>query len=160
MLGFFGYIRFTYLVSKKRMIKNLRNVLLIYLLCSNYIISAQSLTKRDVEKLNSLEINIREVNFNKVSIQKELNRILSLEKKRRANKTIASIATGMSISGLLIGGIITSQKKDIVEGKLIYSEPVGRFMMKAGAVWGGLSIPFWILTSKRKKQRDKLIKLF
>ncbi|WGH74387.1 hypothetical protein P8625_09715 [Tenacibaculum tangerinum] len=131
----------------------MKTVITCILLLFSYSINSQSLSKRQIYKLNALNVKTNELNLNNLNIQKDLNEILILEKKRKTNKTVAIVLSSIAVSGILLGGALYSQDDGL-------SEVFGATFMVGGAVYGGISIPFWTSSKKRKKERDKLLQLF
>ncbi len=42
----------------------------------------------------------------------------------------------------------------------IFSKVFGGVALAGGVVYGGVSIPFWVASKKRKKERDLLLRLY
>lgn len=89
-----------------------------------------------------------------MNVQKNLNEILILDKKRKTNKNIAIVISSIAVSGILLGTAIYSSEKGVI------NEVLGGTLIGGGVVYGAISIPFWTSSKKRKKERDKLIKIF
>ena len=125
--------------------------LILVLVC--FSITSQELSKEKIKKLNTLNINAEKLDFNDITIQNSINEILRLDRKRKTNKTMAIVLTSVATAGILMGGAMYSKKG-------VLGEVLGGTLIAGGVVYGGISIPFWTASKKRKKERDKLIKLF
>ncbi|MFY0629601.1 MAG: hypothetical protein JXR05_04415 [Flavobacteriaceae bacterium] len=130
---------------------------LIFLL--SYSVNAQTLSEKKIDKLNGLSINTDRLNLNDITIQKSLNEILKLDRKRKTNKTLGIVFTSISAIGIITGLLMVSSGNTL-EGGHDFATPIGGIMIAGGVAYGGISIPFWISSNKRKKERDKLMKLF
>lgn len=112
---------------------------------------AQNLSDKKIIKLNKLNVHTENLNLQDSITQKDLNLIITLERKRKTHKTVAIVITSLA-AFITVGGIaLVSNKNGIVQ-------IIGTGVLTGGLVSGGLSIPFWIASEKRKKARDKLIK--
>ncbi|MDO6743114.1 hypothetical protein Q4553_00865 [Tenacibaculum soleae] len=89
------------------------------------------------------------MNLNDFTTQEKLNKILKLDKKQKTNKTIAIVLSSMAITGLIFSGT-TSNKSSKEIDKINY--------MIGGVVYGGVSIPFWVSSKRRKRQIDKNVR--
>jgi len=131
----------------------MKKIAILILLFSFYSGISQTLSEKEIAKLNSLEIKTEKLNLENTTIQKDLNEILKLERKRKKNKTIGIVMTTISVSGMILGGALLSKDNGL-------TDVFGGMMVAGGAVYGGISIPFWVSSKKRKKERDELIKMF
>lgn len=113
---------------------------------------AQSLSNTEIAKLNRLSINIEHLDFDNLSVQKDLNDILKLEKKRKTNLTVAIVLSSIAASGVILGGTLFNTKNTI-------SDTLGGVIIAGGVLYGSVSIPFWIASHKRKKERNRLIRM-
>ena len=59
----------------------------------------------------------------------------------------------------LIHGSILIYKGNNAKGGHDFPSLFGGLMIASGVIYGGISIPFWASSRKRKKERDKLIKI-
>lgn len=126
-------------------------VLIFLYLCNN--ICSQELTKTQINQLDMLTIKIEKFNLDDSKIQETLSQILILDKKRKTNKTIAITLSSIAISGLILGSTLYTKGDGI-------SELFGDIIVRSGVVYGAISIPFWVATDKRRKERDELKKIF
>ena len=114
---------------------------------------SQNLNDNQIYKLKKLNINTERVDLTDLNIQLNLKNVLNLNRKRKTNKTVAIVFTSIAASSLLLGGVLVSKNNGL-------ADLFGGIMITSGVVYGGISIPFWIASNKRKKERDKLINLF
>ncbi len=121
-------------------------------------IQGQTLSDKQIDKLNYLQVQTDQLSLDNLDIQKDLNTILVLDRKRKTNKTVAIVLTSIAASGIVLGGIVIANGTNS-EGSAI-SSVVGGLTMAGGAIYGGISIPFWSAAKKRKKERDALVKMF
>ena len=129
---------------------NLILLLLFFLVNTMY---SQNLNEKEIYKLKKLNINTEKVDLTDLNLQLNLKNILILDRKRKTNKTVAIVYTSISAASLLLGGVLVSKNNGL-------ADLFGGIMITSGVVYGGISIPFWIASNKRKKERDKLINLF
>lgn len=131
----------------------MKKIILIILLFSFFNGLTQSLSEKEILKLNKLNIKTESLNINNFNIQNDLNRILKLEKKRKTNKTVGIVLTSLSVSSMIFGGIFVSKGNATIDA-------YGATMIAVGVFYGGVSIPFWVSSKKRKRERNELIKMF
>ena len=131
----------------------MKKILILLLLFSFFNGKSQTFSEKQIAKLNLLEVKTENLNLESIEIQKKLNKILKLERKRKTNKTIGIVLTGISVSGMILGGVLLSKKN-------IVTDVYGEMMLAGGLIYGGISIPFWVSSKKRKQERDELIKMF
>ena len=129
---------------------------LIFLLVSFSVLS-QELNTKEIGKIRSLEVDVMKLNLKESNTQKNMRIILNLDKKRRINKRWA---IGFSIASALVIGtgikIMNSGKNsNAIDGG--YGDIFGGLLVASGALPAIASIPFWISTHKRKKERDRML---
>jgi len=133
----------------------LKPIILYILFFLSYTIHAQNLNEMEIYQLKELHINFEKVNLTDYNTQLNLQSILDLDRTRKTNKTFAIIFTSLSALSLILGGAIISKKNES-----IIAQALGDVILTGGIIFSGISIPFWVSSGKRKKQRDRLIKLF
>jgi len=131
----------------------MKRITLLILLFSFLNGFSQDFSEKEITKLNRLNIKTESLNLNDLNIQKDLNEILNLEKKRKTNKTFGIILTTLSLVTITAGIIDVSGKNDM-------NQAFGTVGIVAGIIEGGISIPLWNASKKRKKERDELLKKF
>ena len=135
-----------------------KNIVYIVIALLSFSVYSQKLSDKEINKLNYLNVETSKLDLQDLNIQSNLNKILDLDRKRKTNKTVAIVLTSIAASGIVLGGIVLANKNN-EEGKAL-SNTVGGLVMGGGAIYGGISIPFWSASKKRKKERDQLIKMF
>jgi len=131
----------------------MKKIVILILLFSFFNGKSQTLSEKQIAKLNLLEIKTQNLDLENAEIQKKLNKILTLERKRKTNKTFGIVLSGISVSGMILGGVLLSKKNNA-------TDVLGKMMLGGGLIYGGISIPFWVSSKKRKQERDELIKMF
>jgi len=138
----------------------MKQITLLIILFSFFIGNSQSLSNKNILKLNKLDIKIKKLNYKDVNIQNDLNEILFLDKKRRRNKRTGIILTSLSILTTSFGIIaLTHDKANDGTGRA-YQELIGGMSLGLGIVSGGITIPIFNSAKKKKKERDKLIEKY
>lgn len=128
-------------------------VFFILLLCACSL-SSQNLSEKQINKLGNLNIKTSQLNLNDSNIQKSLHRILVLDRKRKTNKIVGVVLSSISAGCVLSGVALLSNNDHPI------TDVIAGTMFVGGAVYGGISVPFWISAKNRKKERDRLMKLF
>ncbi|SEC83848.1 hypothetical protein SAMN04489761_3731 [Tenacibaculum sp. MAR_2009_124] len=127
-------------------------ILLTFLLSFLHGVS-QELTEKKISILNRLDLKTEPLNLNDSNIQKKLNRIITLEKGRKTNKTAGVILTSLSAICITTGIIGVAYREK-------FTKHLGIGVMSLGIVKAGVSIPLWNAAEKKQRERDKLIELF
>lgn len=128
-------------------------VLIIFLFFSFFNGISQEFSEKEIVKLNKLNITTNNLDLSDVAVKDNLNKILKLDRKRKTNKTVGIILTSASVTSFILGGALLKKDNGL-------TDILGGVMIAGGAVSGGISIPFWTASKKRKKERDKLIEIF
>ena len=136
----------------------MRKIIFLLILLFSYSVNAQAISEKKIYKLNHLSINTDRLDMNDITIQKSLNEILKLDRKRKTNKTVGIILTSISAVAIVTGTLLVSRNTS--GNGHDFATPMGGLIITGGVAYGAVSIPFWISSSKRKKERDKLMKLF
>ena len=129
---------------------------LTILLLSNICFS-QTFKDYEFKRLNSFEINLNSIDLNNSTDYLNLKTILEKDKKRRTNKTVGIILTSLSALTTTFGIMVISNSKNDQEG---VGQSIGTMFVVAGAIELGISIPLFISSKKRKKERNKLIEYY
>lgn len=122
-------------------------------------VSSQEISNTDLQKLEDLQLSSQNLDLTDLKIQKDLNQILFLEKKRKTNKTLAIVFTSAAAVSVIGGSIILS-KGNNPNDSIDYADVIGGVFITGGVIYGGVSIPFWTASKKRKKERDSLLELY
>jgi len=133
----------------------LLSILFLLLLSANTF--AQTFKNREIKRLNSFGIDLTSIDLNEETNYLNLETILKKEKKRRTNKTVGIALTTLGLLTTGFGTALIVNSKDQEEG---LPQSIGTMFVAMGVVELGISIPIFIATSKRKKERDKLIRIF
>ncbi len=131
--------------------------LLIVVLISYTNTTAQNFNKKEIKKLNSFQIDLQQIDFNKPENKLNLDLILKKDRLRKANKNWAIVLVSLSALTTASGIKLLSESNDDIEG---LAGAMGAMLTVGGVISGGVSIPLFISSKKRKNERDKLIKLF
>ncbi|TDD75153.1 hypothetical protein [Flavobacterium caseinilyticum] len=118
-----------------------------------------SQTFKDYERrrLNSFEINLSSIDLNNSTNYLNLVTILEKDKKRIRNKTIGIVLTSLSALATTFGIMVISNSKNDREG---VGQSIGTMFIAVGTIELGVSIPLFISSKKRKKERNKLIEYY
>ena len=131
----------------------MKKLVLLILIFTFFSGLSQNISEKEILKLNKLNVKTENLDFYNLNIKNDLNKILNLDRKRRKNKTVGIILTSASVTSFILGGTLLSKDNGI-------TDVFGGIMIAGGAVYGGISIPFWNSSKKRKKERDELIQMF
>ncbi len=128
----------------------------LFILTSHYCLS-QNFNEKENKKFHSLKIDLNKIDLNNQENISNLNLILRKDKFRRINKTLGITLAIHSLVSTVLGIALVSDRKGDPEGM---ASGIGSVMLVGSAISGGFSIPLLIVSSKRKKERDELLKLF
>ncbi|WP_288954741.1 hypothetical protein [uncultured Polaribacter sp.] len=84
----------------------------------------------------------------------DFSSILELDKKKRKNKTLGIVLISFSLVTSTLGII------ELSGGKGEISDSIGGTFLGAGIISGGVSIPLFNSSRKKKKKRDRLVKKY
>lgn len=135
----------------------MRKLFFIILFLSANISSAQNFSNKEINRLNSFRVSLNNIDLNDQNSYLDLEKILEKEKKRRTNKFFGIALTSLSALTTTFGGIVIANSKDDQEG---VGQSVGTMFVVIGIAELGISIPLFISTKKRKKERNKLIEKY
>ena len=134
-----------------------KTLITLTILLLSTICFSQTFKKYELKRLNSFEINLNSIDLNDSTDYLNLKAILEKDKKRRTNKTAGIILTSLSALTTTFGIMVISRSKNDQEG---VGQSIGTMFVVAGAIELGVSIPLFISSKKRKKERDKLIEYY
>jgi len=137
----------------------MKNILLIFLILISFKNYSQNFKEKELKKIESFGINLTEFDFNEKKVINDWNLILKKEKKRKKNKTIGIVLTSLSALTTAFGIYVISNTRNEGEGES-FGDVIGGMAIAVGVIEGGISIPLYISSSKRRKERNKLIKLY
>lgn len=131
-------------------------ILVALFVCTNSF--SQDFKNYEIKRLKSFGINPDTTEFNFAANYLDFKTILKKERKRRTNKTVgiifASVGAITVISGLNNRSTSTDEQGGGI-GQFIQDLFIG-----VGVIELGVSVPLFISSHKRKKERDKLIQLY
>lgn len=131
----------------------MRPIYLFLVLVTAVAVNSQEISNTDLQKIEKLHLSTQNLDLTDLKVQKDLNQILSLDKKRKTNKTLGIVFTSAAVVSLVTGSVLLNKEHPI-------SDVVGGIIITGGVMYGGASIPFWVASKKRKKERDKLLELY
>lgn len=134
--------------------KTLTTLITLLLLTNGF---SQTYKEYELRRLNSFGIHLDSVEINNAAKPLNISAILEKEKKRRTNKTSAIVLTSLSVLTTTYGALLFSASKNEQEG---LGKSISLMVMTVGVIELGTSIPLFISSNKRKKERDKLIELY
>ncbi len=136
----------------------MRILLLLIALIVSFTTSAQQISDSGKQKLKEMDLSIENFDLNNLTIREDLNQILLLDKKRKTNKTFGVIFSSAAVVSI-IGGSILLSKGNNPNDNIDYADVMGGIFIAGGVIYGGVSIPFWVASKKREKERDLLLRL-
>ncbi|SMO76803.1 hypothetical protein SAMN06265379_10742 [Saccharicrinis carchari] len=138
----------------------MKNPLLLILLFSSICAKSQNIPNHKIYRLNQLGISTQNINLHKPSIQNDLNKILSFERKRKTNKTWAVVLSSVSAVGIITGSAILLSNRPNAKPDNTFNSTMGGIVVAGGAIYAGVSLPFWVSSRKWKKKRNKLKRIY
>jgi len=131
----------------------MKPIILSLFLVTVVAVNSQEISNIDLQKLEDLQLSTQKLDLSDLTVQKDLNQILFLDKKRKTNKTLSLVFSSAAAISVVTGSILLSKENTT-------SDVVGGIFMSGVLIYGGISIPFWVASKKRKKERDKLLELY
>lgn len=135
----------------------MKNVLLIFLTLIAFKNYSQILTKKKITKIENFGIKVTNYNLNEQQVITDWNLIIDKDRKRKKTKVVAIIFSTLSILSTTMGVRIISENKNAEEG---IGQSIGMMFVAGGIASAGISVPLFISSSKRKKERNELIKIY
>jgi NADH:ubiquinone oxidoreductase subunit K len=118
---------------------------------------SQSFKKYELKRLNAFKIKNETTDIYNSENYLYLKDILEKEQKQITRKTGGIIFTSLSILITALGARIYSNSRNAENG---IGQSIGTLFMAVGIVELGISIPIFISSNKRQKERDKLIESY
>ena len=109
------------------------------------------LAERPVEEPKAVRYRVATKGRHRVSLP------YGKDRKRKITKTTAIIFTSLSILSTTFGAKLITDNKNSEEG---VGQSIGTIFIAGGVASAGISIHLFNFTSKRKKERNKLIELY
>ena len=135
----------------------MKSILLIFMILISTNNYSQNLNEKELSKIESFGIILTNYNLNEKQVINDWNLIIDKDRKRKITKTTAIIFTSLSILSTTFGAKLISDNKDSEEG---VGQSIGTIFIAGGIASAGISIHLFNSTSKRKKERNKLIELY
>ena len=135
----------------------MKNILLIFLILIAFKNYLQILTKKKITKIENFGIKVTNYNLNEQQVITDWNLIIDKDRKRKKTKVVAIIFSTLSILSTTMGVRIISENKNAEEG---IGQSIGMMFVAGGIASAGISVPLFISSSKRKKERNELIKIY
>lgn len=124
-------------------------MILLILLLSSFNGVSQTLSEKEIAKLNLLEIKTENLDLENTDVQRNLNTILQLERERKKNEAVGIGMVTASAYCLVLGGVFLSSNSSMLA---IF----GGAMVAGAVTCGGVSVPFWVSSRKKERERDEL----
>ncbi len=135
----------------------MKNILLIFLILISFKNYSQILKEKKLTKIESFGIELTKYNLNEQQVINDWSLILDKDIKRKKTKAAGIIFTSLSILSTTFGAKLISVNKDSEEG---LGQSIGMMFVAGGVISAGISVPLFISSSKRKKERNELIKKY
>jgi len=135
----------------------------LVVLLSSWVIKAQDLTQRQHQQLLNLGVSYDTLWQGQARYNSELLLALKKHRKHKKNKVIGSVLGGVGILSATTGVLLLTQgRKDQMSGNgeesaLPLRDIFGGVLLATGALEIGVSIPFFVASKKRKKERSVLL---
>ncbi len=135
--------------------RHMRQIFLFLFLFKGFFLVAQEFNKIEVDKLSDFGISLEKYNLNNLEKRTDFASILKLDKqgKRRKSGGIVLGSLGILTASAGTYGLIVNESKSLGS---IYSG----IILAAGIIEIGGSIPIFISSKRKKKQRDAIIKKY
>lgn len=132
-------------------------LILISLFLGTLNINGQEFTNKEEKRLSKIGIEISDIDSIGKQLNNDLDKILSLERKRKSNKTSGIILTSLSAFSLGLGTAIIATPVDSDGHEMAFRNLAGGIFIASGAIEGGIGIPLLFVSKRKRKQRDLLL---
>ena len=141
------------------------NLFLLLLILLSLNANSQEFKGSEITKIENFGIDFKSLNKADSNIQKDLNSILLLDKKRKRRKTASIILGSLSAVTATIGIIQVAKKSDNRNDSErneagAYENLIGSLLIAVGTIEAGSAIPLFISSKKKKRKRNELIKVY
>ena len=149
--------------SYKAIQKYMKTKLKIILLISFFtvILQGQELKPKQIHKIESFGIDYNRLINENINYKNDFLEILKKEHKRKKNKTIGYVFSSLGLLTTTGGILILSNIKDNPDNDMneagAYQAVMGGFITAIGVIEIGVSIPLFISSKKRNKEKNQLI---
>lgn len=143
------------------MVKKITTSLVIALLFT-LVGNGQTLNPNQIKKIESFGINYNLLTTENQNIETDFLEIIKKEQKRKKNKTLGYIFGSLGVltttSGILVLSKVDNNntQDNLNEGDALLTV-FGGIVAAVGAIELGVSIPLFVSSKKRKKERNALI---
>ena len=135
----------------------MKKTILFFLLLLTFGLQGQNLTEKQLNKLETFGIPTKKFDYNNEIIQANLKLILLKDKKRKTNLVTGIVFSSLAIATTAFGAKIIDNSKNNEEG---VGQDIGSMFVVGGIIELGISVPFYISSHKRKKDRDNIIEIY
>nr|WP_315140158.1 hypothetical protein [uncultured Flavobacterium sp.] len=135
----------------------MKKTILFFLLLLTFGLQGQNLTEKQLSKLETFGIPTKNFDYNNEIIQANLKLILLKDKKRKTNLVTGIVFSSLAIATTAFGAKIIDNSKNDQEG---VGQAIGSMFVVGGIIELGISVPFYISSHKRKKERDNIIEIY
>ena len=135
----------------------MKKIILFVLLLLTFGLQGQNLTEKQLNKLKTYGIPTKKFDYNNEIIQANLKLILLKDKKRKTNLVTGIVFSSLAIATTAFGAKIIDNSKNNEEG---LGQAIGSMFIAGGIIELGISVPFYISSHKRKKERDNIIQMY
>lgn len=129
----------------------------LLLVCMQCI--SQTLSEREITRISRLGIESNLYDLNRAEIQTDFSTILEVDRKRKINKTFGIILSAFSVLTSSYGIYALSSDSGNGTGNAI-ADIIGGTSLGLGVISGGFSVKLFKSSKKRKKERDKFMKIY
>jgi hypothetical protein len=125
------------------------------------ILQGQELKPKQIQKIESFGIEYNRLKNENINYGNDFLEILKKERQRKTNKTIGYVFSSLGLltttGGILILSNIKSNPNNDMDESGAYQALIGGFITAIGVIEIGVSIPLFISSKKRNKERNQLI---
>lgn len=131
------------------------NLFLLLLILLSLNVNSQEFKDSEITKIENFGIEFKNLNKADSNIQKDLNSILVLDKKRKRRKTAVIILGSLSAVTTTIGIIQVAKNGDDPNDSGrneagVYENLIGSLLTAVGTIEAGIAIPLFISSKKKK----------
>jgi len=125
------------------------------------VLHGQELKPKQIQKIENFGIEYNRLRNENIDYNNNFSEILKLDRKRKKNKTIGYVFSSLGLltatGGILLLTNIKSNPNNDMDEAGAYQALIGGFFTSIGVIEIGVSIPLFISSKKRKKERNQEI---
>jgi predicted nucleic acid-binding Zn ribbon protein len=125
------------------------------------MLQGQELKPKQIQKIESFGIEYNRLISENTNYGNDFLEILEKERKRKKNKTVGYVFSSLGLltvtGGILMIANIKANPNNDMDESGAYQALIGGFITAIGAIEIGVSIPLFISSKKRNKERNELI---